>query len=80
MARLRRGGDSTVALGLSGGSKADLLHVDGSGSAHLLADFTNPTRTGNGHHESRGSTWGPGSKSITLDVPRVPEDVTRPRP
>ncbi|MFY2557056.1 RHS repeat-associated core domain-containing protein [Corallococcus terminator] len=30
-------GEFTTALGLSGVGKADLLHVDGSGAAHLLA-------------------------------------------
>ncbi|MCP3100017.1 FG-GAP-like repeat-containing protein [Myxococcus sp. K15C18031901] len=30
-------GESTTALGLTGTGKADLLHVDGSGAAHLLA-------------------------------------------
>ncbi|NTX33074.1 hypothetical protein HUA78_01350 [Myxococcus sp. CA033] len=80
MARLRRGGDSTVAPGLSDVGKADLSHIDGSGAAHLLAAFANPTGTGNGHHQISWFNLGPGSKSITLDVPRGTEDVTRPCP
>ncbi|MCP3169696.1 hypothetical protein [Myxococcus qinghaiensis] len=46
--------------------------------SHRLAAFANPSGTGNGHHQISWYNLGPGTKSITLNLPSVTEDVSSP--